>query len=533
LAGGNIIFVTFKIVKKVNYSPAQELISKVRIKIIIRKYIESIKKLITPGESLAEKTVKGGFWVFSLRIISRIFLFIRTVVLARVLAPEDFGTFGIALLLLSMLDRFSQTGFKKALIQKKDKTSNYLNIVWTIELIRGFGIAITIFMLAKPIAIFFNNLDAVNIIRAVGIVIILQSLNNVAVIYFEKELNFSKYFKYRFLATIVDMAVAIIAVFLLRNVWALVLGLLAGNLVQLIISYFIVSFKPKIKFDFKKTKELFGFGKWIFTSKIFTYLITDADDIFVGRVLGTSMLGFYQMGYKISNLSSTEIASTVSRVSFPAYSKLQDNLTKSKKAFLKILQFVTFLSFPIAGTIIALGDDFTRLFLGEKWIPMVPAMTLLALWGAIRSIGNTAGSLLTGIGRPDILTKVQMLQFFIIAMFIYPLSMKLGILGTALTIVISAVIMNLIRNHIIIKIFKTNYWGYYKVIAFPFIVTSISVFIVILIKELLLIHINIYYFILLSVIYIVTIIILYFLLNKFSSYKISSLFGELKKKLFK
>ncbi|MBA7480092.1 Lipopolysaccharide biosynthesis protein WzxC [subsurface metagenome] len=423
--------------------------------------------MTTPGESLSEKTVKGGFWVFSLRITDRLFQLIRTIILARLLSPNDFGVFGIALLVLSTLDTFSQAGFQQAIIQKKGETKHFLNTAWTVGLIRGFIIAGVVFFLAKPAAVFFEAPAAENILRIIGISIILQSLNNIAVLYFQKELQFHKFFKYQFLGTIADVTVAITFAFLLKSVWALVFGLLAGNLVRCIMSYIIEPYRPRFRFNRSQAKELFGFGKWILGSSILIFLTTQGDDIFVGKLLGVTMLGFYQMAYRISNMPATEIAHVISRVTFPAYSKLQDNIPKLRKAYLKVLQLTAFLSFPIAGLIFVLAPDFTRIFLGEKWIPMVPAMQVLVFWGLIRSIGATKGPIYQAVGKPGVATKLQFVRLILLVIIIYPFTIKWGILGTSLAVLLSILPVEPISFYLAMKIIKCRVWEFGKLIALP------------------------------------------------------------------
>jgi len=410
---------------------------------IVKRIKNLLKRLATPGESLSEKAVKGGFWVFFLRITDRLFKLIRTIILARLLSPNDFGLFGIALLVLSMLDTFSQTGFQQALIQKKGETKNYLNTVWTVGLIRGFLIVTLVFFLAKPAAIFFDAPAAEPLLRVIGISIILQSLNNVAVLYFQKKLEFQKFFKYQFLGTIADVAVAITSAFLLKSVWALIFGLVAGNLVRCIMSYVIEPYRPKIRFNKIQARELLGFGKWILGSSVLVFLITQGDDIFVGKLLGATMLGFYQMAYRISNLPATEITHVISQVSFPAYSELQDNLPKLREAYLKVLQLTAFLSFPIAGLIFVLAPDFTMIFLGEKWMPMVPAMMVLCIFGVTRVINATTGPIFQGISKPNVSTFGSVLQLVIFVGIIYPLTSRWGILGTSVAVVIPNILFML------------------------------------------------------------------------------------------
>ncbi len=146
-----------------------------------------IKRLTTSGQSLSGKTARGTFWVFTLRIIDRLFKLIRIIILARILSPDDFGIFGIALLVLSILGSFSQTGFSQALIQKREDIRSYLDTAWTVRVIRAVLIAIIVFLLAKPAAAFFGAPGAEYILRVIGFSIIIQSLGNIAVLYFQKE----------------------------------------------------------------------------------------------------------------------------------------------------------------------------------------------------------------------------------------------------------------------------------------------------------------------------------------------------------
>jgi len=166
------------------------------------------------------------------------------------------------------------------------------------------------------------------------------------------------------------------------------------------------------------------------------FLLVQGDDIFVGKLLGVTALGFYQLAYRISNMPATEITHVISQITFPAYSKLQDNIPKLRKAYLEVLQVTAFLSFPIAGLIFVLAPDFTRIFLGVKWMPMVPAMQVLAIFGVTRSIGATMGPILYSVGKPKIQTKISSIQLIVMAVIIYPLTSQWGILGASLAVVI-------------------------------------------------------------------------------------------------
>ncbi len=494
------------------------------VKEIIDKVKKIIKNLARPGESLSSRAVKGVFWVFSLRITERVFQLIRTIILARLLSPKDFGLFGIALLVLSILGTFTETGFQKALIQKKGETRSFLDTVWTIGLIRGFIIAAIVFFLAKPATIFFDAPAAEPILRVIGASIILHSLTNIAVLYFQKELEFQKYFKYQLSGTIADVSVSITSALLLKSVWALVFGLLAGNLVRCIASYMIEYYRPRIYIKFSMAKELWGFGKWLLVSSIMAFFLIHGDDIFIGKVLGATMLGYYQMAYKISNLPATEVAHVVSSVTFPTYSKLQENLPKLRDAYFKVLQFVSFLSFPISGFIIVLAPDFTRLFLGEKWLPMVSAMQILTIAGLTRSISSIAGNVFYAIGRPDIETKWQIWRLLVLVVLIYPLTTALGISGASIAVFLSIFTFCIGSSFLVIKTMKIEFKIFTKVIVFPLISGMISMCSIFILKAI--IGTGILEFFILALLGILIYLVVIYISSKFFSYNIRKLISE-------
>ena len=489
-----------------------------------------IKKLIgnfnDSGKSLSHRVVRGGFWVFSLRITQQLFNFVRLVILARILSPNDFGLMGIALLTMATLDTFSQTGFQQALIQKKEDIKPYLDSAWTVLILRGFILFAILYFIAPYAATFFNAPEAKPIIQAIGFAVLFQAFTNIGVIYFQKELEFNKQFIYQLSGTLADFIVAISAVLILKNVWALVFGLLAGNFARFVVSYFIHPYRPHLSSNLGKAKELFGFGKWILGSSILIFLITQGDDIFVGKLLGATALGFYQMAYRISNMPATEITHVISQVTFPAYSKLQDNIPKLREAYLKVLQVTAFLSFPIAGLIFVLAPDFTKIFLGAKWMPMVPAMQVLALYGMLRAIGATTGVVFMAVGKPGIRTKIQSAQLILLAILIYPLTIRWGILGASIAVTAYALIFNFVAVYKVLNIVKADYNKPIKLLMLPLIGTLAMILVIFALRTYVFHDINFASFLLLIVAGIFMYLLIGYLANRFFNYGSKQLIRE-------
>lgn len=434
-------------------------------------------------ESLSKKVVRGGIWVFGLRIINRGLGFVRTIILARLLVPEDFGLFGIAMLAIATLETFSQTGFQTALIQKNENVELYLDTAWTVSAVRSVLLFLILFFSAPLVATFFNLPQATLVIKVIAVSTLLSGFRNIGILFFQKELKFNKLFFYELSATLVDLTVAITLAFMLRNVWALVWGGLAANVVRLFMSYMLHKYRPRVRFRKSEFKELFGFGKWILGSSILVFLVTQGDDIFVGKMLGVTTLGLYQMAYLISNLPATEITHIISHVTFPAYSKLQYNLQRLREAYLDALQLTAFISIPIAGGIFVLAPDFTRIFLGEKWMLMVPAIQVLVLAGLVRSIAATMGPIFYGVGRPRIDTMWQVIRLIVLIALIYPLTVHWDLLGASIAVLFSMLVSTFGFSFMVIKITRCELKKFGKMVFLPLLYSMIMVVIVVVLKS--------------------------------------------------
>lgn len=445
--------------------------------------IKKMGEITKDGDTLSQRAVRSSFWVFFLRVTQQLFSFTRLIILARFLAPSDYGLMGIALLTMSTLETFSQTGFQEALIHKKEEIRSYLNIAWTVSIIRGMILFGILYMIAPYAAIFFDSPEAKTIIQAIGISLLFKAFTNIGVIYFQKELEFNKQYIYQLSATVSDFVVSIVAVLILRDAWALIYGLLAGNASTLIGSYLIHPYRPRLDLNFGRATELFGYGKWVMWSTILVFLTTQGDDIFVGRLLSVTALGLYQMAYRISNLPATEITHVISQVAFPLYSKIQDDVPKLRETYLNVFQIITLLSFPITGLILVLASDFTTLFLGEKWLQMVPSMEVLVIAGLVRALAGSSGSLFYAVGKAKIDTKLQIIRFLILAICIYPLTVKFGILGTSIAVFFSNFITTIGFILITLNITKCSPKKHTKTLLIPFITTLLMLFFMTILKS--------------------------------------------------
>jgi PST family polysaccharide transporter/lipopolysaccharide exporter len=440
----------------------------------MKRLFEIIKKL-TPTGSAGSQVVKSLIWVASQNALGRVIQLCMLVVLARLIGPTELGLVGIALLALSALRKFSEIGLDAALIhQKQENVDSYLDTVWLLEVGRGVFIGGILVVAAPLIASFFGEPRAEQLLQVIAAVPVLIGLKNPGMVYFQKNLNFHKEFVYYIGSDIVRAVVSIGYALVEPTAWAFVVGFLAGNVTKFILSYLIEGYRPWPRFDIDAAKELIDYGKWMTGSSILFFLNTEGDDAFVGWFLTPAALGLYQYGYRLSNAPATEITQIISRVMFPAFSKLQSDTDRLREAYLRTLRLVSFVSFPAAFGIAAVTPAFVRAFLGPDWTGMIVAMQILAGYGLLRSIGKTFGPIWKATGRPDIITKLSAFRLVLIAILIYPLTDMFGIAGTALTVTIIYVFpMMPIDLFIIKRTLDATYREILYEFTYPFIASAI------------------------------------------------------------
>jgi O-antigen/teichoic acid export membrane protein len=425
--------------------------------------------------------VKSGSWVFILRISDRGIKLIRTIVLARLLSPDDFGLLGLALVTISAVERFTESGFSHALIQKKGLAHEYIDTAWTLSVIRGVLLYTLLFLIAPGVETFFNTPGVSNIIRVISLFLLLNGFSNMEIVILQKELEFNKQFIYQISGSLADLVVSIILSLLMRNVWALVAGLLAGHLTRFIVAYLTQPRRVKLAIVPEYARELYQFGRWMFLSSILQFILDEGDDVFVGRTLSSTSLGHYQLAYRIANLPSTEYAKLIGKLSFPAYSKIQDDPARLHYVYTRVLKITALFSFLIAGLILSLSRDLIMVLLGDQWIPMITTMQVLTIYGLLSSIA-IPGPLFMAVGKPNLRTYIKLFGTIAMVILVPPLTIKYGITGTAIAVTIRVALVDSIALTIALKMVRIKALEIIRIFLPPLASTVLAVLCIVLLK---------------------------------------------------
>ena len=381
-------------------------------------------------ESISPKVIRSGFWSLGGNWLSRGLGIIKMIVLARLLSPLDFGILGLAILSINVLNVFSETGIESALIQRDKIGRTELDTAWTIMIIRGLVLFAVLFLSAGWFAAYFDNVTLKPVLKVIAATFLLGGCTNVGIVLFQKELEFKKKVFLDITADVAGAVTAISLAFWLKNVWALVAGMIVWGIVKCVVSYLLHSYKPKFRWDWLVAKNLLNFGKHIFWISLMTFIVTSGDDALVGKLLGLTMLGFYTMAYNIANVPVSSLTGMIGRISFPAYSLLKKEPERLKEAFKKIFESVLIVLLPSTASIILLARDFTTIFLGEKWLPMIPVLQVLCLLGLFRGLANVFSPIQLAVNRPEIQSRNKTLELILFLALIYPFTRKWGLIGT-------------------------------------------------------------------------------------------------------
>lgn len=401
--------------------------------------IAAIKQAFAPVShpGLQHRVLRGGAWLLGADLANRVIGLAKMVILARLLDAKDFGLMGMAVLVLSWFDTFSQTGFSTALIRKPGEVESYLGTFWTVQAIRGALLSLVLFASAPLVGSLFHSPGAVPIVRAISVVALFKGLANPAVIYLRRQLRMDREVIWRVGGNLAGFLVAVPVALRYRSVWALVTAALAANVAELALSYLVIAHRPKLELDWPKAREMMRFGKWIFWSNMASYLSLYADGWVVGRFLGGISLGYYQVAQQFGMTPLTGVWGNITAVALPAFSKLQDG-PSLRSAYLRSVRFASIVLFPLGAVATAFADILVRLALGEKWMPVCPLLRLLTWVGVLTALSGVSIAFLQAVNQPHHAARAAFLRFASFVLLFYPSMKFYGVTGVALAALISS-----------------------------------------------------------------------------------------------
>ena len=403
-------------------------------------------------ENLSGEVFKGTKWYTAMRWSIRGMGFISSAILARLLFPEDFGLVAIVMVICGFLSLIFNFGVNWALVQNNKATDDHYHTAWTLRLIESLAIAVLLAGFSTLIASSYGDarLEAICQILAAGTVI--RGFENIGTVKFLKDMKFSKDFLNNVLPKVVSTFITIGLAFYYKSYMALVIGTVLHDVVVVIISYFIVSFRPK--FSLKKFSEIWSFSQWVLVRNTADYIVEQGDLLLLSLFTTPKNIGFYRWGTELSYMAISEVQEPFERAVVPAMAKIKDDQDRLIAAYLKAMGILVLIATPIALGFGGVALEFIPIFLGggDKWLPIVPLVEGLVIYAMFTSLYQTSIDLLTVSGNVKYTAYIFWVQAIVMIVSLYPAYILLGLEGVAYLRALIGFIMFFVVSQSVVRI---------------------------------------------------------------------------------
>jgi lipopolysaccharide exporter len=363
----------------------------------------------------------GAFWMIALRWAIRLTGLVSTMILARLLAPRDFGIVAMAMIVVGTLEIFNQTGQKLALIRLENPTDDHFNSAWTVSFLIGLAVAAAILAVAPFTELYFHEPRVVPVMQCLALRAVLGGFENIGTVHFRRDLRFDQFFTYNVVPKLFSFVITISLAFALRNYWALVIGMLSGQLTLIVLSYMMHSHRPR--FNFSRIREIWSFSIWAFVRSVGYYMNTQIDQIIVGGFGGSSLMGRYAVATDVAQSPAREINEPMVAVIYPVMSRLQKNMPELRSVYLHTLGWSAIICASAGVGVALVASGMQALVLGQKWNGVAPLMEWLAIGGAITGLSSGTYSLFDTVGMPHLGARLIWVRLVILGVLIVPVAL--------------------------------------------------------------------------------------------------------------
>lgn len=342
-----------------------------------------------PSESIAHRTARGAGWIIAWRLATRNIGLINTLILVRLLQPEDFGLVAIASGFIMAADALSWIGVQDAVIREPKPDRAMYDSAFTLSLLRGLLSSLVILALAWPIASFFNEDRLIWVLVALAGGMVISAGENIGIVDFRRDLHFHKEFQLQVWSRLVGVAVTIGTAFLWRTYWALVAGMLAGRVIRLVQTYVMSPYRPTL--TLVAWRRLVGFSLWSWAITVLIQVRDRTDHLIIGRLLDTKAVGGYAVGYEIGTLTTTELSEPLNRALFSGFANIQTQTEHRVGLYLGAVGLSTAIVFPCGVGISLIAHPLVHLMLGAQWLHVIGLVQVVAI-GSTLSVMSYIGN---------------------------------------------------------------------------------------------------------------------------------------------
>lgn len=390
-------------------------------------------------------TVKNFIWRFAERCGAQLVTFVVSIVLARILSPDDYGTVALVTVFTTILQVFVDSGLGVALIQKKNaddldfSSVFYFNFVVCIVLYAGM------FFAAPIIASFYNDLTLIPIIRVISLTIVISGIKGIQQSFVSRNMLFKRFFFSTLGGTIFSAILGVAMAYAGCGVWAIVAQQLSNTAIDTLILWLTVKWRPKKMFSWERLKTLFSFGWKLLISSLLDTGYSNLRSLVIGKMYSPSDLAYYNQGDKLPSIVITNINTSIASVLLPTLASKQDDRKQLKNMTRRAIKTSTYIIAPLMMGLAFCAPPIVRLILTEKWVPCVPYLRIFCITYMFYPIHTANLNAINAMGRSDYFLKLEIAKK-VIGTLLLLLTMRISVMAMAYSLLVSMVTSMVINS---------------------------------------------------------------------------------------
>ncbi len=401
--------------------------------------------------SLKAQAVRGVFWGFLDRIGQQGISFVIMVILARLLAPAQFGLVGMLTIFMEVARAFVDSGFSAALIQKKEVTDVDICSAFYVNVVIGLA-AMGLFCVGAPwVAAFYHQPILIPLMRVLSLNLVVGSLACVHVALLCRRIDFKTQLKVGMAATALSGGIGIVMAVQGFGVWSLVAQYLASTFFRSAFLWIAITWRPRLVFSLASVREMFGFGSRLLASGLLNTFFEDLYLVVIGRLFSATHLGLYNSARRIETLAATNTTTVVTHVAFPVFSQIQDDPVRLKRSLRKAMTMLALVHFPIMVGLALVAKPLVYVLLSPKWAASIPWLRLLCIVGATYPFQALLLNLLKAKGRSDLFFNLEVFKKILTAIAI-AITYRWGVVGMIWGQIVLSILGYYINSYYVIRL---------------------------------------------------------------------------------
>jgi O-antigen/teichoic acid export membrane protein len=351
--------------------------------------------------SLRGRTITAVGWTTGAKVAQLVFQFGLSAVLMRLLGPKAFGLIGMIMVFSGFVAIFSELGFSAALVQRQDLREDHRSTVFWFNMGMAGVLALLMYLAAPLVAQFYSEPLLKPMTAWLSLCFLLSAPGMVPRTLLQKALRFEVLAKVQIASLVLSGGTAIAVAAARGGVWSLVVQQLVSAVAGSALVLWLGGWYPQPLCSRQALRELFRYGANFTGFNIINYWARNVDNLLIGKFMSSEALGLYSRAYSLMLLPLTQIVGVIGPVMFPALSSIQDDKARVRRAFLRVITLLTFVTFPMMLGLVVVAKPFVLGLYGDRWGGMIPIVQILAFVGVTQTLCNPTGWIYTSQGRTD------------------------------------------------------------------------------------------------------------------------------------